>query len=424
MRNSSYLARLHIPGSSQFLLFQTVKGSIDIVHEQIVQALDVFDGVDASSLSEAEIQALNVRGYLTEQPPEQEREYVRAVLGLLSKNIFSHTEVTFRFPRDAREGGTLSIGRNLIGEVFSLANGLTNGNGTIATRLEVLTNQVDAETIENILEMATRVDSPVVPQVSVAGLDGLKPWLKSVNFRYVLLYTDNSSESVNVEDVTSKTISLYNQQIHPTWRCNIDAMSSEQLQSVLAATQNVRQKYGSFRLCLISNDINEIADSDPLLINGHLIPYINVNNEVTLSTIFRFISTPRRINYNPFFQRDSEKLTFDVGTKQLTYQPAASSQIIEGANSIRAAIEESAVRAHENSHDDNSSASQQSSCKYALVCGCGRRSIDSANNEIEGCANAGAFEARLKQVLPVLLFNLQGNWRPPETGEAKGQSRC
>jgi hypothetical protein len=67
-----HLSYVQIPQSDLYLLFQAMRGAVDIVPRKFVQELERFGSSDTNGLSDAEIDTLKRRGYLTDLSPEKE----------------------------------------------------------------------------------------------------------------------------------------------------------------------------------------------------------------------------------------------------------------------------------------------------------------------------------------------------------------
>src|SRR5215213_2112822 len=90
-----YLSYIPIPQSDLCLLLQTMRGAVDIVPREFVQELERFGSSDANGLSDAEIDTLKRRGYLTDLPAEQELEQAATILNVFSRNIQPVVELSF-----------------------------------------------------------------------------------------------------------------------------------------------------------------------------------------------------------------------------------------------------------------------------------------------------------------------------------------
>lgn len=403
---SFHLSHVQIPQLDRFLLFQTMRGAIDIVPGEIVRELEQFGGSQSSSLSEAEIETLKRRGYLTELSAEQEQEQARTILRVLSGNLPSLVELTFRFQHDSEHPSSTQDAADLVDHLFSLAKKIAGEQGNVLTHLDIPSAQIDARLMDGILDRAQADNSVVLPQLTIGGFEALAPWLKSENFRHAVLTTDRENMSLDAENVANDIINFFKQQVHPSWKCNINGMSAEQLEAMLSIFRRVRQKYPFFSLHLVSDNINAEATTDGLLtINGASLPFISMDNEAVLGTLMSFILMPSRINYKPFFAPDSHKLTYALTTEQVTYASATGKEWIEGFDRIRAHFAETPSLPAMNAGATAAPIEERAFCKYALVCGssCGRSECSASDERL--CAEI--YERRLQQVLPLLLFNLQ-----------------
>ncbi|HST23903.1 MAG TPA: hypothetical protein VLR90_22540, partial [Blastocatellia bacterium] len=175
---------------------------------------------------------------------------------------------------------------------------------------------------------------------------------------------------------------------------------------VSEVNRRVREKYFYFMTCLVSTVTDGIQEPGYISSNGRSVPYISADNEVILKTLFRFITSPRQINYNPFFYPDPPRLVFEVGANQLSYD-SPERGTIEGFDAVREAIKLEQPASLEPLAE---SVSECFSCKYSLVCG---RDWLKKYSYKDATQCAGLFEQRVRQVLPLLLYNARGNVRPP-----------
>ncbi len=417
---SFHISRVQIHGQDQFLLFQTVRGAIDIVSGDIVRELDRVGNSESSVLSEAELETLKRRGYLTELSASQEQEQARSILRVLSKKLQSSVELTFSFARDGQPSSSLdaSDSAGIVDRLFSLANKIAGEQGTVLIRLEIASAQIDAQLMTRILDNAQARDSLVLPQVTLSALEGLTPWLKSENFRQVLIISDRKSMSLDVDSTTNNIVTCFNRQVHPAWKCHIDGMTSEQLDAMLSIFQRVRQKYPFFSLHLISDSIDEAASENRVTVNGTSLPFISPDNEPVLNTLWSFMRLPQRINYKPFFARGSHKLTCDLETKRVTYESSRGGDAIDGLEQIEARFEGPIARPPVDPEATNALIEDRLSCKYALVCGSNCGIYECPGSDGRQCAEM--YERRLEQVLPLLFFNLQKFSRQAVAGSTNG----
>jgi hypothetical protein len=411
MRTSYHLSRVPISHSDQYLLFQTLRGAVDVVSVDLAGALNNFHDSGGESLTPDETESLRRRGYLTEQTPEEEKEHARGILRLLSKNLPSVVELDFIFPDGASE---LTTDEDWLEQSFSLAGKLAGEAGAVVVGLEVGAPRVDANAFEAVLRRASARGHVILPRVTLASLCALTPWLKSENFRQALISTDSDSAPVgDVEDAAEQIVNLFNRQIHPLWKCRVDGMTEAQLGAAAAVAERVRQKYPFFRLHLSSASLEPTAEPLTFRVNGHSLPGISAGNEALLSTMTRFILMAGKINYRPFFQPESAKLTATLEDKRLTFQEGVGAATLEGFAAISAHAEQSARDGDGGDlWDTIAPTSPRLDCMYALVCGCAQGRAARAEGAALECG--APFERRLRQVLPLLLFNLQGNWRPSE----------
>jgi hypothetical protein len=95
MQTSFHLAHVQIPRTENSLLFQTFRGAVDIIPRDLAVAVQDF-GQSGGLLSEAEVETLKKRGYLTESTPRQELEQAQAVMRLSAKNYRRLVELALR----------------------------------------------------------------------------------------------------------------------------------------------------------------------------------------------------------------------------------------------------------------------------------------------------------------------------------------
>jgi len=391
----------------QFLLFQTMRGAIDIAPGEIIRGLGHLGDSEVSALSEAEIETLKRRGYLTELSAQEEQEQARTILRVLSEKLHSPVELTFRLQTD---GGRQSSqddndAAGLIDKLFSLADKTADEPVRVVTNVEIPFAHINAQLMTRILDQAQAHNSMVLPQLAFAGCEALTPWLKSENFRHALLISDRDNLSLAVENAANKIINFFDQQVHPSWKCNISGMSSQQLETILLIFERVRQKYASFTLCLVGDAIDETAIDNWVTINETSLPFISPENEIVLSTLFSFVLMPNRINYQPFFAPGSHKLTCVFETKQVTYESPCGEKIIGEFDQIGAGFEESIRPTAGDKAATMALIQQRVSCKYALLCRCNPGVSECSSGNGLQCADV--YERRLRQVLPLLLFNLK-----------------
>jgi hypothetical protein len=413
LQTSLYISRVPIPKSHRVLLFQTVRGAIDLVSAEVAEALEPACASDEISMYTAEVDALKGRGYLTEEPPEQERKQAHRILGMVARNSRRLAEVIVRFPDGLAD---CSGHEALLDEGFSMARHLVGDEGLLLTRFEVGFPRVDADVMEHALGAALKHDCAVLPQIAVTGLDALWPWLRSENFHQAVLLIDKSSEPLDASETSRKVISYFEQQVHLSSICKIDGLDAKQMAAVLSMCGLVVAKYPSFKLFLISDCGDGTSDSGLMSVNNREVPFISAENQDVLNMLFRFISSPSLVNYTPFFQPEVASLTIDMVDNQFKYQASPGVVPIEGLDQVRAAVEKK-WRNEEGSGGLSETLGQAQclACKYALVCG-RNWIVERAYPTAEQCARS--FERRIEQVIPSLLFNLQGNWRPPALNEA------
>lgn len=397
---SLHLSHVQIAQLDQFLLIQTLRGAVDVVSGDMVRDLG---SPDLAGLSEAEVEALKRRGYLTESSAEQEREQARAVLRVLSDKVQRVVELEFVFPADAVQSPPASVnGGGLVDELFSLAYGAAGEQGVVVTNLDISSARVDADALGSIIGKARDHDCVILPRLTVEGLDAIGPWLQSENFRKVIIESDASSAPRDVEKAVGGITELFARQILPSWRCEIDGMSGEQLAAVHQIYERVHQKYPFFTLDLISERMREADPAGSVAAGGAELPSISAANAPVLGTLTSLTFMPNRVNYKPFFEPDPETLTCDLATGEVTYK-AGDDEAVVGLDAVRARLLDAS---REPKAAASAVAEAGAFCKYALICGC-RRPTDGGHDADGGAGCAELYERRLRQVLPLFIFNLR-----------------
>lgn len=411
MRTSYHFSHVPVSHSDQYLLFQTLRGAVDVVSGEVAAALKNFQDSDGESLTQAEAETLQRRGYLTEQTPEQERELARDILRLLSKNLPRVVELDFRFPAGAAESAPDDA---WLDESYSLAGRLAGEGGAVVVGLEITTPHVEARALEAVLQRAAASSYTVLPRLTLGSLGAMTPWLKSENFRQALITTDIASPPEDdAAGQAAHIINFFNRQIHPVWKCHVDGMSEAQLGTVIAITESVRRKYPFFRVYPTSASLEQTAEPRLMGVNGSQLPYISAGNEALLSTLMRFILMAGKVNYRPFFQPEPAKIIATFEDRRLSFQEGRGAETVEGLAEISArAAQRERAGGGGDMWDAVARSPSRLDCKYALVCGCAQGRDAPAEEMTRECS--GSFEQRLRQVLPLLLFNLPGNWRPAE----------
>jgi len=118
-----------------------------------------------------------------------------------------------------------------------------------------------------------------------------------------------------------------------------------------------------------------------------------------------FIWLPQRINYKPFFAPGPHKLTCDLDTNRVTYEPATGRDKIECLEQIRARFNDATAQPPVKPDATKALIDDRLSCKYALICGSNCGIHECAIGDGRQCGEV--YEQRLRQVLPLLFFNLQ-----------------
>lgn len=394
-----HLSYVQIPQSDLYLLVQAMRGAIDIVPREFVEELERFGSSDANGLSDAEIDTLKRRGYLTDLPAEQELEQAATILNVLSRNLQPLVELTFDLSVSSGDSS------DLVDKLFSLANHIAGEQGTIKVFLEISSAPIDEQVMARILDHARLCRSTANPRLTIAGFQALTPWLKSENFRQALLVSDRESLSLAVDSVAENIINFFKQQIQLLWRCDIDGMSPEQLAAVLAIIRRVREKYPFFNTQLISGKLAVETIENFIPIDGTFLPYISPENESVLNTLLSLVLSPKRINYYPFFTPYAHKLAGEFHSKRVSYKSPAGDEVSGGFDEIRARVESAKTTPALTA--EIPLIQERVTCKYALICGC-QSGMNGSSNDQRECA--GVFEQRLRQVLPLLVFNLQ-QWK-------------
>lgn len=412
MHASFHTVLIPVQHSDRFLLFHTLRGAADLVSKEVAAALEPTKAVSTDLLSPQEIEILSGRGHLTDRAIEQEQEQALAVLHLAANSSRRLVDFVLRFPAD-RPGARIDPEK--VDKIFSLAEVVAAGE-LLTIRLEVAAPEIDTLTMEHILGSASRLDYPVLPTINLAGMDALQPWLKSQNFQIAVLETDSSDLPVNVESVSSRVINYFEHQVHVSWRCVVDGMSPEQLDAVHLVRERVRQTYPSFMVSLVSKECEGTTEPICHPAGSFKVPYISSENELLMNTLFRFITSPKQINYTPFFQSEPGRIVFTAGTDEPAYSPGYGATV-NGFDQVLSRIESENLKEPVNLRSIEGRAAGCLSCKHALVCGRGWIGDYGYENSGE-CAES--LELRMKQVMPLLLYNLRGNVRPPgSTGKRR-----
>jgi hypothetical protein len=409
MHASFHVAFVPIPHSGRHLIFQTLKGAVDLIPEELAATLRQFDGGSAASLSEQEVDTLTRRGYLTDETPEQEQAQAETVLRLAAKNLRSVVEIAFRFSAGGPPESEGPADPEAIDEVFLLGASAAKRDQLISVAIEIAAPEIAPRLVERILGHSAERDYPIVPVVTPQGLGALSPWRQSQNFQFVILETDASNMPVEAAELAESIVSYFERQIHVGWRCDVDGLSPDQVAAIDAVRRQVREKYPSFMVWPVSPATDGTAEAGHLADHGSHIPYISADNESVLRTLFRFLTTPRQVNYTPFFQPETARLVFTVAANQLSYDSPAVGAV-DGFAAVRAAIEAEDPPPPAGFWPPRAGAAECLSCRYSLVCG---RDWIKAYGYPTATECAGRFERRLQQVLPLLLFNARGNLRPP-----------
>src|SRR5215217_4992672 len=390
-----HLSYVQIPQSDLYLLFQTMRGSIDIVRREFVQDLEQFGSSSANGLSEAEVDALKRRGYLTDLPAEQELGQAATILNVLSRNVQPLVELTL----DLAESSSESV--DLVDKLFSLAKSIAGEHGVIKVHPEIPPASINERVMSRILDQARLHHSTVVPRLTIAAFPALTPWLKSENFHQALLISDRESLSRDVESIANNIINSFKQQVHVLWRCDVEGMDQEQLAAVLATIGRVREKYSFFTALLISGQLAHDRIENFIPIDGAFLPYISPDNEPMINMLMSLVLTPHRLNYYPFFASGAHKLACELRSNSMSYKSPAGEEVTGEMDDIVTRVESAKATSIDSV---TPLIRERASCKYSLICGCGDRTNGFVNGQQE-CA--AVYEQRLRQVLPLLVFNIQ-----------------
>lgn len=394
-----HLSYVQIPQSDLYLLLQAMRGAVDIVPREFVQELERFGSSEANGLSDAEIDTLKRRGYLTDLPAEKEIEQAATILNVLSRNFQPLVELTFDLSVASGDSP------ELVDKLFSLANNIAGEQGTIKVYLEISSAPIDEQVMSRILDQARLYRTTANPRLTIEGFQTLAPWLKSENFRQALLLSDRESLSLAVDAVAENIISFFKQQIQLLWKCDVDGMSPEQLAAVLAIIRRVREKYPFFNTRLVSGKLAGETIENFIPIDGTFLPYISPDNESVLNMLLSLVLTPKRINYSPFFIPDAHQLACELHSKRVRYNSPSGDEVSGGVDEIVARVE--SANATPALAVETPLIQERVACKYALLCGCQSGMNGSADDQKECTA---VFEQRLRQVLPLMVFNLQ-QWK-------------
>jgi hypothetical protein len=413
MHTSFHLAQVQIPHTDSTLLLHTFRGAVDIIPREVALAVQDFDASKAL-LSEAETETLIKRGYLTEYTPRQELEQAHAVMRLSAKNFRRLVELTLRLP-PAEAGGITRASE--IEEVFSLASTIAGEKGMVAACLEILTPTVDQTVLSDVLAAALERGYPIMPTVSDGGLDAVGSWARSEYFNQLTLVTDASSGS-DFEGLDAKITALFERQIHTSWTCRIDGMSAAQLEAILGVRERVRRKYANFIVYFFADEYDGTKAPGSINVSGVNVPFVSSENEAVLGTLLRLILMPTLVNYKPFFQPHTERLEVDLAENRLTYKAGPGRAFVGDLEGLHAQVE-AGLGAHDGPEElwnVAQSATECLACKYSLLCG---RDWIGAGRFPDARHCARSFEQRIAQTLPLLLFILRGNWRPPASANTQ-----
>ena len=411
MRTSFYLCGTEIAGANQTLLFHILTGAIDIVSKEFWATLeDLGKAAEPTGLTGPEIERLKKRGYLVDESLEHEKELNKKVLLVAARSERDRLEVTLRFPQAARNSAL--IAKSDIDQLFSLMRSIAGDEGPIAVHLEITSAEVEPQILEDLLGAIAAYDLVLIPEVTTAGLAALLPWQNSRCFEEVVLTSDRSTLSTDISETSEKIIGFFEHQVAVSWRCKVDGMRAEQLASIRSIRDLVRSRYRNFGVLLLSGPSAGAHNPQPSGSADQALPVVSAENETLLLALNRYIWRPEQVNYNPFFRRDPATLVFDVGSKELVFQPGGGAGTISGFDAVRQLAPSWRAASQGKGYVDMvNHAPQCILCKFSLFCG--RDWIGEYDyGTMERCA--GMLKGRIAQVLPSLFFNLRGAWAPPE----------
>jgi len=408
MHTSIHVGLVQVPQSGHCLLFQTLRGAVDLVAADVAYSLEHSD---TASLSPAETETLSRRGYLTEESAELELQQARTALDITAKSLKPGCDIVFRFGPQLQKERPPQSEFSTVEDVFAVWDGTRISGPRVPVVIDVALAEIDPALVEQVLASAARRDHPVIPIVTPEGMVALRHWVQSQNFGYLNLQANSCNMPTDAAPLSMSIVDCFEKQVHVGMKCNIDGMSEEQLKAVAQVAHVVRHKYPFFMVWLQSGVLDGTQEPEVTSGNGTRMPYISVENEGVMSTLFRFITRPRSINYTPFFQPRPATLIFDVATKAVSYESPGRETVIQGIALVRERIRTDFTQ--ESQPPDEEKSGGCLSCKYGLVCG--RSWIDEYGyGNASDCAKA--FERRIRQVLPLLLHNIRGNVRPPGAG--------
>ncbi|HLG17511.1 MAG TPA: hypothetical protein VJH03_23910 [Blastocatellia bacterium] len=411
MHTSIHVSLVQVPHSGHYLLFQTLRGAVDLVSEEVAGALLDFES-GGRSLSPAETETLSRRGYITDEAAEREREQARATVGLTARNLRTACEIVFRFRSSSQTGTPGRAETRGVEEVFSIWDETEIGVPRVAVVVEVAGAEIDAAMLGQILASATRRDYPIIPIVTPEGMAALLPWVLSQNFEFTTVQANSSDMPTDAGPLSDTILDYFERQVHVGMKCNVDGMNEDQLKAVSAVRDAVRRKYPFFVMLLNSSNANGTQEPDFVSFDGVRMPYISAENDGILGTLLRFISSPRSINYAPFFQPHPGKLILDIPTNRLSYEPPGTRAAVRDFDLVRETVKADFKQDSPMMREGESRGCL--SCKYALVCG-RNWIVDYGYRSPNECATA--LERRIRQVLPSLLNNIRGHVRPPGAKE-------
>ncbi|MGH9822196.1 MAG: hypothetical protein ACREDR_02895 [Blastocatellia bacterium] len=410
MRHSSYVANVPFPCSDFHFLFHPIRGSVDIVSTEIGT---LFGSIEESftDLQPSELDALAKRGYLTDAPPDQERDQGVQILEALARRNHPALEITVVVPdltNLVRTG--LSDVRESLLQLFGLASLLARDQVLPRVRPEIRSSRVSFELVKLILETAIDFSLPVHPEITIAGLDALAQNAGRANFDDLDIVSDFESTpdgDADIEAAISTLTEFLERQVQIMWTADTSKMSLPQLEFTRRIGRALQGKYQNLMMVVLSDMCGAVSAIAPAQFNQDLekrLYPINAENADLLKTLHAFISKPHRINYKPVFALQPDSLTLDLGRHTATYESRGRGVTLSGLDKIKTFAE--SVPPVSGSPDAAMTPEEWSecrSCKYAFICG--RNWLRSYHYQKQHeCANA--LDKRIEQVLPLLFSNL------------------
>jgi hypothetical protein len=364
-----------------------------------------------SSLNKEESEALLRRGYLIDDFSESEEQQGRKALEITAAKLKRGCDLVFRFAPVRSSAGQPPVGAQQVDQVFAVLEKAKIPRQCVAVILDVAAGEIDPTVVERILLNSSGRDYSVVPIFNIDGMRALRRWISSQNFRVARLDANKSDMPADMEELAALIVDYYEHQVHVGVMCNVDGWSDAQLKVVSELREIIRRKYPFFMLWLTSESQDGVEEPGFVSAGGVQMPYISKNNEAVLNGLFRSITSPKTVNYTPFFQPEPAKLTMDVATNEAVYERPGRKGVVKGLAEVERAIVGDFTE--DEMLLDPEKAAQCLSCKYALVCG--RNWLEEHGYSSAGeCA--AAYERRIQNILPSLFYNIRGNLRRTDAG--------